>query len=203
MNHLHVMTAMVLALVISLSGCAPSPDPDFFILSPLQTNDSLAGAAKDKALPLVVGPISLPTYLDRQQIVIRKKGQRLDIREQDRWAEPLATGVSRLLCTDLALLLASPAVQESQHGGLPRGPYLRLIMELEELDMLAGGGGRLTGRYRVQDQRGKVLINRRSAIERAGKRNMKSQVATLSSLVNQLSQEIAQEIQALPASSSP
>jgi uncharacterized lipoprotein YmbA len=49
-----------------------------------------------------VGPITLPKYLDRPQIVTRSGRNPLTLAEFDRWAKPLQDNVSRVLAENLA-----------------------------------------------------------------------------------------------------
>ena len=53
---------------------------------------------------LGVGPVRLPGLLDWPQIVTRRGADEIDRAEFDRWAEPLAETVPRVLAEDLAAL---------------------------------------------------------------------------------------------------
>ncbi|HEV2678081.1 MAG TPA: ABC-type transport auxiliary lipoprotein family protein [Aliidongia sp.] len=52
---------------------------------------------------LSVASVRLPAIADRQQIVVRTGPQTVDVREFDRWAEPLDLMTQRTLSADLAL----------------------------------------------------------------------------------------------------
>jgi len=86
------------------AGCLGGPQADpsaFFLLSPAPadaTGDALSVA-------IGVGPVTLPGYLDRPQIVTRVSDNEIALAEADRWAEPLAENLARTLQESLAALL--------------------------------------------------------------------------------------------------
>lgn len=54
---------------------------------------------------------SLPSYLDRQQIVTRVKAGELKMSNYSLWAEPLDTGISRVVSMNLTRLTGSSNIQ--------------------------------------------------------------------------------------------
>src|SRR5215470_7387875 len=84
--------ALVLAVAVLLGMAAciggPSPATKHYVLSPVIT--ALPDEATSPAAPLVigVGPVSLPAYLDRPQMVIRPASDRIEINEFEQWCEP-------------------------------------------------------------------------------------------------------------------
>jgi len=91
-------------VLVTLGAClgAPQPDPSrFFLLSPVSTE------APEGRVPVSVGvgPVTLPGYLDRPQLVTRLGENQIALSETDRWAEPFADNVSRALRESLAALL--------------------------------------------------------------------------------------------------
>jgi hypothetical protein len=54
---------------------------------------------------LGIGPIRFPGYLDRQEMVTRTAPNRIDLSENDRWAEPLEANFARTLSQNLSSLL--------------------------------------------------------------------------------------------------
>src|SRR3954471_156925 len=93
---------MIFLAGLSFAGCLTEPRPDpsrFFALTSLprtgpRTNEdsSLANAPF-----LGIGPIKIPGYLDREQLVTRISQNRFAIAENDRWAEPLEENFARVL----------------------------------------------------------------------------------------------------------
>jgi uncharacterized lipoprotein YmbA len=99
----HVRCATLLA-VLALGAClSPREDTSaFFLLSPTPSRIS-AITPIDVAVGL--GPIEIPAYLDRAQIVVRLSDNQVTLSDTDRWAEPLATNLHRALEENLAALL--------------------------------------------------------------------------------------------------
>ena len=50
---------------------------------------------------VVLGPVTLPDSVDRQQIVTRSGDNRLDISDLHRWAQPLSGAIAAVLADDL------------------------------------------------------------------------------------------------------
>lgn len=93
-------------LVTGCAGCASTPESRFYQLSPAK---SAAGAGrevvKEGAVTVAVGPLRLPDYLDRHQIVTRSGRNELHLAEFDRWAGSLDSDVVMVLLENLSGLL--------------------------------------------------------------------------------------------------
>mgnify|MGYP000004657022 CR=1 FL=1 len=72
-------------ILVGLVGCATTPSSNFFVLSAgeVPTQGSPSGIA------LSIGPVDLPRYLDRPQIVSREGDNRLEVDEFNRWGGAL------------------------------------------------------------------------------------------------------------------
>src|SRR5271154_6377412 len=102
------------ALAMSVSGCsymakailAPQKDiSKFYLLTP--TADTAApatGSTQTTSGDFVIGlgPIKLPPYLDRPEIVTRTAPNRLELSKEDRWGESIENGFTRAMERDLA-----------------------------------------------------------------------------------------------------
>jgi hypothetical protein len=67
----------------------------------------------EQAPTLGVGPVTLPRYLDRPQIVTRASPYEIKLAEFDRWAEALDINFARVLAENLSLLLPTARVVTS------------------------------------------------------------------------------------------
>jgi len=90
--------------LLGLAGClGPREDTSaFFLLSPAPPPPA---ASAPVSLTLGLGPIVLPGYLDRAQMVVRISDNQIALSDADRWAEPLAANLQRTLEENLATLL--------------------------------------------------------------------------------------------------
>ena len=96
-----------LALVVMiLTGCASSPSSKFYQLNPVQNKTSVTGdVSSDQSQVIAIGPVRIPDYLDRPQIVTRSGKNELKLSEFDRWAGSLESDVNRVLVEDISSLL--------------------------------------------------------------------------------------------------
>ena len=85
-----VLLMLLSTWVMGVSGCATTQPTQFYLLSSLTKPDVLAkskGGISD--LSLGIGPINLPKYLARPQIVTRASRNKLTLAEFHKWAEQL------------------------------------------------------------------------------------------------------------------
>ena len=89
-------------LALSLAACSTSPPVRYFTLSPIDTDFQ---PDPDDAVMLGLGPIRMPDYLNRSQIVTRGANSEIQVDEFSRWSEPLSTSLLRIVATDVDSLL--------------------------------------------------------------------------------------------------
>ena len=138
---------LALSLLLLGAGCARTPPARYYVL------DAPAGTliAGERTGPLLgLGPLTLPGYLDRPQIVTRNGEHQLQLLSQDRWAEPFAESFERLLRARLAA-----ALPEARVVGMPwkaaGAPTRRVALQVERLDRGADGNLVLVARWTVAE----------------------------------------------------
>lgn len=116
----------VIALV--LAGCASST-PN------LHSLDQQPGPVRSR-LPAVilVRSVSLPRYLDRQEIVRGIGARRLAARDNDWWAEPLRVMTRRFLVADIAQRLPHTDVL-AEDGVIPVRPDAQIDVDLQRFEL--------------------------------------------------------------------
>ena len=85
-------------LSIGLSGCGSSPAARFYTLTP--TVETVAPDAGEQIM-VGLGPMRIPEYLNRSQMVVRGPGAKLEVDEFERWAEPLGEALLRVVSSDV------------------------------------------------------------------------------------------------------
>lgn len=188
----------IIAMSVSFGGCAAfaaRADPSsFYILGALPEVDLAAdktasGIKADFSVGL--GPIELPAYLDRQQIVTRTSTNRLSYSENDRWAAPLAESLSRVLGQNISYLL-NPAQMVQFPWQSNDAPDYQVKIEVLQFEGNSNQEAWLTARWTVLDRNKKILVSQRSQLNRrAGSQSTEDFVKALSETLGDLSREIA------------
>ena len=184
--------ALLLGLVASCVGCSIlSPQPDrskFFVLTPV-TRES--GRAHD-GLTLGIGPVLLPSYLERPQVARRSGANQLAVSADRLWAEPLELGFRRVLAQDLTQVLGAVEIFQYPWATGIRVEY-QIPIAIERFEADEHGAVSLTARWGIRRPGHKdVLLSRESQItERAHDKSTAAVVAAMSEAVGALSDEIA------------
>jgi uncharacterized lipoprotein YmbA len=195
-----VLWRLALVLLVGmlpwLEACTSTPSR-FYMLNSLAASETAAATAAPQGPVIGVGPITLPKYLDRPQLVTRTGGNQLALAEFDRWAEPLQDNVSRVLAENLARLI--PTDQVLRHAW-PRGTTLDYQVTLEVLyfDGWLGGESRLLARWSILDDAEAPLMSQRAFLHTpSGGSEAEALVAAMSRLLEWLSRDLAYAIQRL------
>lgn len=107
MNMRHLTCSLLLLTLTACSVLQPVKDTATqHLLEPLVPDRTLTAARP----AIAVGRPSLPGYLDSNQLVTRSKGQ-LMVSKHDLWGEPLDSGISRVLASNLSRLTGSMNIQ--------------------------------------------------------------------------------------------
>jgi len=156
--------SVILAVcVIFLNGCAGSSKPsEFYLLRSLPASqDTGLTATETASLSLLIGPVTLPAYLDRNQIVTLSGDHKLVLNEFTRWAEPLQDNFYRVLVENLSLLLNTPKVYAFERRGSTQADF-QIVIDITRFDTTAGGDAHLTAFWTVVAEDDSILIQRKS-----------------------------------------
>jgi uncharacterized lipoprotein YmbA len=147
----HCLAATLLLLV---AACSQTPPTQFYTLSSMQLPASDVGRPNTV---VGVGPVTLPEYLDRPQIVTRESGNRVMLADFSVWVEPVNGMFMRVLVENLSLLLATDNVI-----ALPQRRPMRLDYQVEvdvtRFDADLSGRALLDARWRVFGRDGERLV---------------------------------------------
>ena len=145
------------------AGCARSPKVTFYTLEP--EAGAQAAFSGTFSYTVAVGAITLPEVVDRQQLVVRGDGNRVDILEMHRWGGPLKYEIPRLLAENLRRLLGTERVSAyPQNAG--RDADFLVLVDIQRFEAAPGesvtvdalwtirptaGGASKTGRTLVRE----------------------------------------------------
>ncbi len=188
----HTRRLAVLALGLALvAGCQSSPPTRFYTLNSVAVPPADESRAK-KALPVVVGTIGLPKYLDRPQVVTRPGEYVVELAEFDRWAEPLDDMVPRVIADNLSILLASDQVFIAGRNRVP-ARALQVEIAFQRFDAADDSTARLIARWDILDRdKDRLVAAQKSAITiPVSGAGYEAQTAALSEALARLCLEIA------------
>lgn len=153
-------TLLLLFLVVLLGGCSSfgrSPRTDFYMLSSPEEAHFSGNQNLMTGPRVAIGPVTIPGYLDRPQIFVRENNKvTIELKDFSQWSEPLANGVTRVLCDAVTLSLhprnglAFPlrAALQSQW---------RLSIDIGRLDGAPGEEVTLDAIWNLNDNQGNTL----------------------------------------------
>jgi uncharacterized lipoprotein YmbA len=182
-------------------GSAGSPPAKFYTLSSMATPGEVKtekGTA-GQTLTIGIGPVHLPRYLARKEIVTRTDANQIDVAENDLWGGSLQDDFSRNLLENLALLLIGDRVTLLPWPGMGALDY-RVGVDVVRFDGNRGGDVVLIANWTIREgQRAKVVRVQTSRIlEPSGGQSYEAMVGGMSRALGHLSREIAQAIKTLP-----
>jgi hypothetical protein len=194
---------IITAISIALGGCASTEPARFYTLHSISDKDMVSRAsAEDNRIFVGIGPIEVPDYLDRPQIVTRSGINELKYAEYDRWAGSFEEDVARVLVENLSALLSDRQVAVLRWGSSaqPSFPFnYRVTIQVIRFERTVEGPALLKTQWTIYEGGGKgVLLMRDSSIsEQTQGDDYASLVEAMSRALAKLSGEIASAIVAL------
>ena len=180
---------------LAMAGCAETPPTRFYTLSPLEDTPGGTPPENLPELTVGVGPVTLPPYLDRPQLVTRAGGNRMVLADFDSWVEPLQGMFTRVLGENLALLLGTDDVlllPQNRDFALDR----QVEVDVTRFDVDNVGNAVLDAKWWVYGRDGDELLRsgRSTISEPAAVDDYTAAAAALSRALGAMSTEIAQAI---------
>jgi len=202
-RHPYASALAIMLVVSTLEACGTAPTR-FYTLSSIAEQPA---TAQSHDVPVGVGPITFPQYLDRPQIVTRQNENRLVVAEFDQWGGNLDDNFSRTLTADLANLLHTDRVVRFPWRDSTPVKY-QITVDISSYEANADGGSTLTVSWSILDAKeGTVIAMRRvtyrddakvgartSGGSASGTRPYDEVVASMSRNVEMLSRDIASGI---------
>jgi uncharacterized protein len=200
---LQCVGAVLITSLIMLTGCIGLQQPSrFYVLSaqssPEPASTAAAVAAGTPSLAIGLGPVTLPKYLDRPQIMTRTSPYELRFAEFDRWAEPLEINFSRVLGEHLSGQIPTDRLALFPW---PRNTSIdyQVTVEVTEFYGQMDGQSSLVALWSIFRGEGKEeLLRRKSGFSApAGRQDYGAVVAAMSQTVADLGREIAGALRTL------
>ena len=104
-----VWVAFTCALATIFASCTSSPSPKFYVLG-VESAD-FQKERSSKCVVLGVGPVEIPSYLDRPELVFRIGPNEVQPADFHRWAEPLRQGIARVVADSISKAICVARVE--------------------------------------------------------------------------------------------
>ena len=189
-----ILSVMLLgACLLSLAGCGSSQPVRFYVLSTLAERQPAGGGD----LAVGVGPVDLPEYLDRPQIVTRSGQNELNLAEFERWGASLKDNTAEVLAENLAALIPSNKVATYPWKRATQIQY-QVAVKITRFDRTEGGDAVLSARWKILDADGAERLSRESHYaERPAADSYAATVAAMNRILAQFSRELAGAVNGL------
>ena len=182
---------ILLFALVAGSGCA-SPRSNFYTL------DSAAKPVATGAdYSVAVGPVSVPSAVDRPQIVVRIAPNQVAIEEFHRWVSPLPDAIARVVAENLAAMLGTPHVTVFSRPTAAGARY-RVLIDVLRFESAPGDAAILDAVWTVRSpEDGTTRSGRTTVREPVMGREYSTLAAAHSSALGRLSAEVAGAIRGL------
>jgi len=207
MAHIPLRLVNIITLAVSLLALAACVNlgkgtqqtTKFYVLNSLYSSNGDIETKKTTDETIIgVGPVKLPEYVNRPQIITRTSNNELEVAPFARWAEPLESNLSRVVAENLTVLLSTDRVMVYPWKGTVTIDY-QVALEVTRFDGVLGGPVSMRARWTVLGDNGeKLLLRRQSSFKgHIDAESYEALVAAQSQMLAQLSRQIAEAIQTL------
>jgi uncharacterized protein len=198
------LAALLLLGVSSTIACGildPRPDPSrFFVLASLEELGKHIDACSLPANVRVgLGPVQIPEYLSHPELATRSSPTELTRSHTERWSEPLASMLPRVLADDLTQLFRGGADAEGRRVVLfpwysTDRPDWQIEVDVVRFEPDRNGEATLIARWKVHELGGgNRSIEKESRIAtRAESEDPEQRALAMSAALGELADELAQ-----------
>ena len=193
----HGALSLLGAAALILAGCAGVADPTrYYVLSSAATAPGESTPAASSSTGVGVGPVLVPGYLNRMQIVTRNADDEVEISPYHRWAEPLEAGIAQVLANDLAMQIGSERIAVFPwRGRIDQALDYQVVVVVLRFEGSPGRQVTLDARWRLVGRDGKEIVLKRTTLnEPVTQDGYQSLVLGMNRVLRTLAHEIAAEI---------
>ena len=184
---------ILLMLSVFVVSCGTSPPVRYYSLQPVEPvleNDA------ENSIFVRLGPLRIPKYLKRAQIVTRTDNAEVIVDDFSRWAEPLDQAMHSVVASNLDSLLSDVIVVPYPHITAIDFDYW-IIGGVSRFDADENGKVTLIVQWGLMDSKRNILLAplRRQFEAQTNDSNDPEAIATaMSDVLNQFSHDIAEQL---------
>ena len=188
--------------LLGIAGCLSvpnSPNPRFYMLKAMDRPEAGQVFSVPAGTIISIGPVDVPEYQNRPQIVTQDKNKMLNVAQFDRWGEQLNIAITRILIENLTVLLPD-ANFELFPASFAIPVNYQVIVDIVQLESNLDNEVFFAAQWSIiRDTDRRMMLNKRYEARQPVKPNSYSGlVKALSDICASFSQEIAKEFSALP-----
>jgi uncharacterized lipoprotein YmbA len=135
------LRGVLVALV--LAGCGTSATPLYYTLD----TTAVPTGAPTADFRVMVGPVTVPSAVDRPEFVVQVTPNRLEIDEFNRWAGPLGEDIARVVAGNLSVLLGTRNVAVAPFANFD--PAYRVTIDVQRFESVPGSSIRIAAVWSV------------------------------------------------------
>jgi uncharacterized lipoprotein YmbA len=177
-------------LTLAATSCGRSAISRFYTLDSVATPD--AGPLASYAI--VVGPVTVPSSVDRPEFVVQVTPNRVAVDEFNRWAGPLDESIARVVAGDLATQLGTPRVAAAPAANFDAA--FRVTINVQRFDSIPGREVVVDAVWSVRGAKGAARSGRTVAREGVTDSSFDALAAAHSRALATVSGDIASAIRA-------
>ena len=186
---LPIVASVLAAATLLLAGCGGKPQ-EYYRLSAVS-----GGPTRGGGVAVGLGPVTLPAYIDRAQLVFQSGTNEFQVPSKASWAGPLGENVTQVLADDLGQHLHSGNVLRYPWAPNSKLRY-QVVVNVEQFHSISGQEAILDVSWLVEDPESRQILSRHKAsfhtpVQGDG---YASVVAAESQLLDQLAGDVARSV---------
>ena len=191
-----------ICVALGLGGCISVPNsltPKFYMLE-VADKDQLGKDMRRSSASLVgSGPIKIPEYQRRPQMVTQDQDKMLTFAQFDRWGESLDVGIARVIREDLTTIIPKTTFMVYPFNSTISVKY-QVVVEIIQLESQLDKDLLFVAQWQIIDlQNSKTVLIKRSEFRQPiTLPNYSGLAKTLSTACTLLSKDIAKELAVIP-----
>ena len=187
-----------MALALTLGGCvamSKSPNPRFYALQAIVAHQAGEKFNIPASVIIGIGPVKVPEYQNRPQMVTQDTNNLITFAEFDRWGEPLELALPRLIGENLSVLMPGATLVTSPWNLAIPVKY-QVMMDIVRLESRLDQDLAMTVQWSVINlEKKEMMFTKRSEFSKPVEPHSYSGLAkTLSMECASLSDEIAKTL---------
>jgi uncharacterized protein len=189
---MHSPAPVAFVAALTLAAACTSTPARFYTLTAVA-----APVTTTSRLSIAVGPVSIPSTVDRPQIVVNASANQLTLDDYHRWASPLQDNLVHVIAENLVALLGTSRVSLYPQP-LSADVDYRVQVEIRNFESTPGKSAALDAVWTIRRSRdGKIESGRVSVREPLADANYDALAEAHSRAVAKLSRDIAEAVRAM------